>query len=150
MTGTNIVNVSYKGMQQAIGDVIGGQIQIISETISSILPHVRGSRVRALGVTSLKRSPAAPEVPTIDEAGIPGYELINWGGYGVPARVSPDIVLRLNSEINKAQLLPSLSKAIVDRGGIAVGGTPEQFAEHIRKETEKLGKLIKAAGIKPQ
>ena len=150
MTSTNIVQVSYKGAQQAITDVIGGQIHMVCEVISTILPHVRTGRVRALGVTSLKRLPLAPEVPTIDEAGIPGFEITNWSGYATPARVPRDIVLRLNAEINKAQLSPSGSKAIADRGATTEGGTPEQFAEHIRRETEKLGRLIKAAGIEPQ
>lgn len=150
MTGTNIVFVAYKGSQQAITDVIGGQIQMVCEVISTILPHVRSGRVRALGVTSLTRLPLAPEVPTLDESGLPGFEITNWSGYAVPARVPRDIVLRLNSEIYKAQLSPSGAKAITDRGAVAIGGTPEQFAQHIRRETEKLGKLIKAAGIKPQ
>ena len=150
MTSTIIVQVSYKGAQQAITDVIGGQIHMVCEVISTILPHVRTGRVRALGVTSLKRLPLAPEVPTIDEAGIPGFEITNWSGYATPARVPRDIVLRLNAEINKAQLSPSGSKAIADRGATTEGGTPEQFAEHIRRETEKLGRLIKAAGIEPQ
>ncbi len=150
ITGTDIVLVSYKGMPQAILDVIGGQIHMVCEVISSILPHVRAGKVRALAVTSLKRLPVAPEVPTFDESGIPGYEITNWGGYAFPAGVPRNIVLQLNAEINKAQLSPSLSKAIADRGAFAVGGTPEQFAEHVRRETERLGKLIKAAGIKPQ
>ena len=150
LTGTDIVLVSYKGMPQAILDVIGGQIHMVCEAVLSILPHVRAGKVRALAVTSLKRLPLAPEVPTFDESGIPGYEITGWIGYAVPAGVPRNIVLQLNAEINKAQLSPSLSKAIADRGGVAVGGTPEQFAEHVRRETEKLGKLIEAAGIKPQ
>jgi len=150
MTGTNIVFVAYKGSQQAITDVIGGQIHMVCEVISTILPHVRSGRVRALGVTSLTRLPLAPEVPTLDESGLPGFEITNWSGYAVPARVPRHIVLRLNAEIYKAQLSPLGSKAISDRGAVAIGGTPEQFAQHIRRETEKLGKLIKTAGIKPQ
>ena len=150
LTGTNIVLVSYKGMPQAIIDVIGGQIHMVCEVVSSILPHVKAGRVRGLAVTSLKRLPLAPELPTFDESGIPGYEITNWGGYAVPAGVPRNIVLLLNAEINKAQASPTVSKAIVDRGAFAVGGTPEQFAEHVRRETERLGKVIKAAGIKPQ
>jgi tripartite-type tricarboxylate transporter receptor subunit TctC len=149
-TGTDIVLVSYKGMPQAVLDVIGGQIHMVCEVISSILPHVKAGKVRALAVTSLKRLPLAPEVPTFDESGFPGYEITNWGGYAVPAGVPRHIVLQLNAEISKAQQMPSLSKAITDRGALAIGGTPEQFAEHVLRETEKLAKLIKAAGIKPQ
>ena len=88
--------------------------------------------------------------PWLDEAGIPGYELTTWAGLAVPAKVPRDIVLRLNAEINKALLSPSVSQSIAARGLTAEGGTPERFAEHVRRETEKLGKLIKAVGIKPQ
>ena len=106
--------------------------------------------MRALAVATLKRSPVAPELPTIDEAGVPGYEITAWGGYSFPARTPRGLVLRLNAEINKALSSPSVSKSIADRGSTAIGGTPEQFAEHLRRETEKWGKVIKAAGIKPQ
>jgi tripartite-type tricarboxylate transporter receptor subunit TctC len=106
--------------------------------------------VRALGVTALKRIPAVPDVPTIDEAGIPGFEITPWGGYAFPARVPRDVLLRLNAEINKVLLLPSVSKGIAEVGETAIGGTPEYFAEHIRKETEKWGNVIRAAGVKPQ
>ena len=131
-------------------DVISGQIHVLCDVVYTILPHVRAGRVRALGVTSLKRSPIAPEVLTFDEAGIPGYEMTNWMGYAFPARTPRDLVLRLNAEINRVLLSPSMMKAIVERGSIPIGGTPEQFAEHISKETEKWGRVIKAAGIKPQ
>jgi tripartite-type tricarboxylate transporter receptor subunit TctC len=150
MTGVDIVLVSYKGMPQASLDVISGQIHMVCDVISTILPHVRAGKVRALAVTSLKRLPLAPEVPTFDESGLPGYEITNWGGYAFPTGVPRSIVLQMNAAINKAQFTPLVSKAIADRGAFAVGGTPEQFAEHVRRETEKLGKLIKAAGIKPQ
>jgi tripartite-type tricarboxylate transporter receptor subunit TctC len=150
MTGTNIVNVGYKGSQQAITDVIGGQIHMVCDVVSSILPHVKSNRVRALGVTSQKRFALLPELPTLDEAGIPGFEITNWGGYSFPARTPRDFVLRLNAEINKALLAPPVAKSIVDRGSAGIGGTPEQFAEHIRTETEKWSEVVRAAGIKPQ
>jgi tripartite-type tricarboxylate transporter receptor subunit TctC len=102
MTATNMVHVPYKGIQQAIMDVIGGQIHVVCDAIPSMLPHVRSGRVRALGVTSLKRSPVLPEVPTVDEAGVPRFELTISGGYSFPARTPRDLVLRLNAEINKA------------------------------------------------
>jgi tripartite-type tricarboxylate transporter receptor subunit TctC len=150
MTGSNIVHVSYKGIQQAISDVIGGQIHIVCAGAGAILPHVNAGRVRALGVTSLKRLLAAPNVPTLDEAGVPGYEVTGWGGYVVPAKTPRNIVLRLNTEINKALLSPSVLKGFAVRGSTPGGGTPEQFAEYIRAEKEKWGKVIKTAGIKPQ
>lgn len=150
MTGTNIVNVGYKGSQQAITDVISGQIQMICDVIAPILPHVKSGRVRALGVTTLKRFALLPEVPTLDEAGIAGFEITNWGGYSFPAGTPRDAVMRLNSEINKALPLPSVAKSIFERGSVAIGGTPEQFAQHIVKETVKWSKVVAAAGVKPQ
>lgn len=150
ITGSNIVHVSYKGIQQAITDVIGGQIHLVCAAAGAILPHVTAGRVRALGVTSLKRLPAAPELPTLDEAGVPGYEVTGWGGYVVPTKAPRNIVLRLNAEINKALSSPSVLKGFDVRGSTPGGGTPEQFAELMRTETEKWGKVIKAAGIKPR
>lgn len=150
MTGTAIVHVPYKGTQQAVTDLIGGQIDILCDNMASLLPLVRSGRLRALGVTSLKRSAALPELPTLDEAGIPGFELTGWSGMALPAGAPRDLVLRLNAEINKALASPTVLKGIASRGGTPMGGTPERFAEHVRKETERLGKLIKAIGIKPQ
>ncbi len=150
MTATQMVSVSYKGAQQATTDLIGGQIHLVCDTLSTMLPYARSGRVRALGVTSLKRSPVAPEVPTIDEAGVPGYEFTAWGGYAFPARTPREMVLRLNTEINKALVKPAIATVIIERGGTPVGGTPEHFAEHIKRETTKWARVIKAAGIKPQ
>ncbi len=150
MTDTAIVHVPYKGTQQAVTDVIGGQIDILCDNLASLLPLVQSGRLRGLAVTSLKRSAALPELPTLDEAGLPGFELTGWSGLAVPAGVPRDIVLRLNAEINKALLSPTVTKGMAIRGGTPMGGTPEEFAEHVRKETERLGKLVKAVGIKPQ
>jgi tripartite-type tricarboxylate transporter receptor subunit TctC len=150
MTGTSIVHVPYKGTQQAASDLIGGQIDILCDNLASLLPLVRAGRLRGLAVTSLKRSAALPDLPTLDEAGLPGYELTGWAGMAVPAGVPRDIVLQLNTEINKALASPSVIKGVGSRGGTTMGGTPEQFAEHVRRETERLGKLIRAVGIKPQ
>jgi tripartite-type tricarboxylate transporter receptor subunit TctC len=150
MTKTNIVHVAYKGQQQALTDVISGQIQVVCDQISSILPHVKSGRVRPLGVTALTRLPVVPDVPTLNEAYVTGYEFAAWGGYVTPAQVPRDIVLRLNTEINKVLSLPSFSKAMTERGSTAIGGTPEQFAEHLKQETAKWAAVIKATGIKPQ
>jgi tripartite-type tricarboxylate transporter receptor subunit TctC len=150
MTGTVITHVPYKGTQQAVTDMIGGQIDILCDNLASLLPLVRSGRIRGLGVTSLKRSAVLPDLPTLDEAGIPGFELQGWSGIAVPAGVPRDIVLRLNAEINKALTSPTVLKGIASRGGTPLGGTPEQFGEHVRRETERLGKLIRTVGIKPQ
>jgi tripartite-type tricarboxylate transporter receptor subunit TctC len=150
MTGTSIVHVPYKGTQMAATDLIAGQIDIQCDNLASMLTHVRSGRIRGLAVTSLKRSAAIPELPTMDEAGIPGYELTGWSGFAVPAGVPREIIMRLNAEINKALQSPTVIKGMASRGGTGVGGTPEQFAEHVRKETGRMSKLIKSIGIKPQ
>jgi tripartite-type tricarboxylate transporter receptor subunit TctC len=150
MTGTRIVHVSYKGMQQAITDAIAGQIQIVCDTPLSILPYTRAGRLRLIGVTSLKRLPSHPDVPTIAEAGLPGFETVASAGYVLPARTPRDIVLRLNAEINKAFVSPVITDKFAASGVMLGGGTPEQFAEHLKRETAKWAGVIKAAGIKPQ
>jgi tripartite-type tricarboxylate transporter receptor subunit TctC len=150
MTGTSIVHVGYKGSQQAITDLIGGQIDVVCDNVGPLLPLIRAGRLRGLGVTALKRSPVLPDLPTLDEAGIPGYELITWGGLAVPAQVPRDIARRLNKEINKALSSPVVSQPLLAHSLTPVGGTPELFAEHVRKETEKLGNLVRSIGITPQ
>jgi tripartite-type tricarboxylate transporter receptor subunit TctC len=150
MTNTVILNIAYKGSQQAITDLMGGQIDIVCDNLSSTLPYVQSGRVRALAVTSLKRLAQIPELPTLHESGVPGYEFSAWGGFAVPVGVAPNLIQRLNSEINKALTSPTISNAIALRAATAVGGTPEKFGEHVRSETERLGKLIKSTGIKPQ
>jgi tripartite-type tricarboxylate transporter receptor subunit TctC len=150
MTGTQIVQVSYKGIQQATTDAIAGQVHIVCDNTPSILPHVRAGRLRAIGVTTLKRSPVAPDIPTIAEAGVAGYEMAPSSGYVLPARTPRDIVLRLNAEVNKALASPAVSERLAAAGTVIAGGTPEQFAEHLRRETEKWAKVIKTAGIQSQ
>jgi tripartite-type tricarboxylate transporter receptor subunit TctC len=149
-TGTNIVSVSYKGAQQAITETIGGQIPIVCENIVIVLTHVRSARLRGLGVTSLKRSQIAPELPTIDEAGIANYEVGAVAGYAVPAGVPRDIVMRLNREINRALQSPAVTERSTASGTTILGGTPHQYADHLRSDTAKWAKVIKAAGITPQ
>ena len=150
MTSTGILHVPYKAQQQAALDVIGGQIDIVCDNLGVMLPYVRAGRVRALAVTSPKRVASQPELPTLHESGVPGYEYSTWGGFAAPARVPSNLIQRLNSEINKAIASPAISKSLASRDSTAMGGTPEEFAEHVRKETERLGALIKTLGIKPQ
>lgn len=150
MTGTNMVHIPYKGTPQALTDLISGQINILCDNMAPMLPMVTSGRVRGLAVTGPKRAPSIPDLPTIDEAGVPGYQLMGWAGVAVPARTPREIVVRLNAEINKALTMPSVLKSIEARSGTPMGGTPEEFGEHVRKETERLAKLIKTIGIKPQ
>jgi tripartite-type tricarboxylate transporter receptor subunit TctC len=131
-------------------DTIAGQLQVIVENAPSIVPHVQAGRLRAIGVTGLKRIPIAPDVPTISEAGLPGYEMAPSSGYVFPARTPRATLMRMNAELNKALKSPAFSDKVTPAGVEVKGGTPEEFAEYIRKETEKWGKVITVAGIKPQ
>jgi tripartite-type tricarboxylate transporter receptor subunit TctC len=150
MTGTSMVHVPYKGTQQAVTDVLGGQIDILCDNLASLMPLVRSGRLRALAVTSLKRSAVVPDLPTLDESGLPGYELTGWLGVAAPIGVPKEIVLKLNAEINKALKSPAVTKGIASRGGTPVGGAPEEFADHVRRQTDNMSKLLKSLGIKPQ
>ena len=142
--------IQYKAVQQAILDVSSGQVDAFCDNPPSVLPHVRAGRVRGIAVTTRQRNPAMPELPTLDEAGIPGFELATWGGFMFPARVPREIVLRMNSEINKALTTPAVKDYFAQVGTTPGGGTPEEFGELIRRKTDKWAKVIKAAGIKPQ
>jgi tripartite-type tricarboxylate transporter receptor subunit TctC len=148
MTDTQMVHVPYKAIQQAITEVIGGRVHVVFDNLASMLPHVRAGRVRAIGVTGLKRSPAVPELPTISEAGIPGFEITTWSGVVTPAGVPQAIVARLNAEINKALTSLTVKEQLGGIGYELVGGTPEQFAELVKKETVKWADIIKRSGAK--
>lgn len=150
MTGTRIAMIPYKAVQQAITDVAGGRLDVMCDNMTSILVHAKSGRVRGIAVTSLKRSPVAPDLPSLDEAGLPGFELTTWSGYMFPLRVPREIVTRLNVEINKALLTDAVREKFESVGYAPVGGTPEEFAQKIRQETEKWGQVLRAAGIKPQ
>ena len=148
MTGTRMVHVPYKGMQQVITEIIGGRLQLTSDNVTSVLPHVTSGRLRALGVTGPQRIPLAPDIPTVAEAGVAGYEITAWGGYMAPAGTPGPVVARLNAEINRAIASPAIRDRWVALGIEPVGGTPERFAEHVKKETAKWTDVIKRAGIK--
>jgi tripartite-type tricarboxylate transporter receptor subunit TctC len=150
MTGTDLLHVPYKSIQQAITDTIGGRIQIVCDNMGSVRPHVMAGRLRALAVTSPTRSEVIPDVRTVAEQGVPGYEITPWSGFIVPARVPHEIVLRLNSEINRALSSPAMQKNFELNGSTPVGGTPERFTEHVRREIAKWGRVLKAAGIRPE
>ena len=149
MTGTNLVHVPYKAIQQAITEEIAGQIHVVADNMGSILPHVKANRVRGLAVTAPKRSPAMPDLPTVAET-IPGYEITPWSGYIVPKKTPDEIVRRLNAEINKALFSPNVSEKLLAMGSTPIGGTPEQFESHMRSEMAKWAKVLRAAGVKPE
>ncbi len=148
MTGTRMSFVPYKGAQQAITEMIGGQVHLMLENIAAVLPHVRAGRVRGLAVTSAARSRAAPELPTIDESGITGFEMTAWSGVIAPAGVPAAVVARLNAEFNRALALPAVREKLIAMGLEATGGTPEQFDQHVRREAAKWADVVKRAGIK--
>jgi tripartite-type tricarboxylate transporter receptor subunit TctC len=147
MTGTQIVHVPYKGSPQGITDLIGGQVQVMFDNLTSISPHARSGKVRGLGVSSLKRSPIFPDIPSISET-VPGYETNSWGGMVVPARTPKAIVTKLNAEINTALQSPALKDRYAAIEAEPVGGTPEQFAAFVRKETVKWADVVKKSGAK--
>jgi len=148
MSGTMIVHVPYKGGAAGIADLISGQVQLMMESLNSITPHARAGRVQALGVSGAKRSAALPEVPTIAEAGVPGYEATTWNGLVAPAGVPKAIVAKLNSELNRALASATLRQRFAVLGAEPVGGSPEQFAALIRKEHAKWGEVIRRSGAK--
>jgi len=148
MTGTQIVHVPYKGSPQGITDLIAGQVHMMFDNLTSISPHVKSGKIRGLGVSSLKRSPIFPDVPTISEAGVPGYETNAWGGIVVPVGTSKAIVTKLNAEINKALQSPTLRERYAAIQAEPVGGTPEQFAEYVKKETLKWAEVVRKSGAR--
>ena len=148
MTGTQFVHVPYKGSAQCLTDLASGQIQLIFDNLTSIAPHVKAGRVRGLGVSSMRRSLIFPDIPTIAEAGVPGYETNSWGGMVVPARTPRAIVTKLNAEINKALQSPELRERYAAIEAEPTGGTPEQFAAFVKTEAVKWADVVKKSGAK--
>jgi tripartite-type tricarboxylate transporter receptor subunit TctC len=148
MTGTRMLHVPYKAAVTAIVDLTAGRVHAMADNINSIGPHVKASRVRGLAVTSAKRVPAFAELPTVAEAGVPGFDVSAWAGVIVPAGVPKPIVGRLNAELNKALVAPAVADKLPELGLIVAGGTPEQFAAHIRKEAARWADVVKRSGAK--
>jgi tripartite-type tricarboxylate transporter receptor subunit TctC len=148
MTGVNLVHVPYKGVDQAVVATIGGESQIIIHNSAPMVPHVKAGRVRGLAVTTAKRIATLPDLPTVAEAGVPGYEIAPWGGIMAPKGIPKDILARVNTEFNIALKSKTVQDTYAASGVIPMGGTPEQFTEFLRKETEKWGGLIKRLGLK--
>ncbi len=147
MTGTQMVHVPYKAAQQAISDIIGGQVHFMFDNMGSIIGHVRGGRVRGLAVTSVKRWFAIPELPTMAET-VPGFEVMVWGSLVFPAGVPKTIVARLNAEVNRALQTPALKDKFSGIGYEIVGGTPEQLAEFVRAQIAKWADVARRSGAK--
>ena len=151
MTKTKMLNVPYKGVGPALIAVVAGEVQLMIGSMLSALPHVRSGRLVAMGVTSAKRVSAAPDIPTIAEAGVPGYEADNWSGLLAPAGTPRPIVMKLHAGITQTLQDPFVRKRFVDEGGEpAPSRTPEEFGVMIRTELQKWGKIVKDAGIQAQ
>jgi tripartite-type tricarboxylate transporter receptor subunit TctC len=148
MAGVDLVHIPYKGSGQVMGDVIGGQLALIFDQIVSSLPHVQSGKLRMLAITSAKRFPSLPDLPTIAESGVPGYESISWAGVAVPAGTPKEIVARLHAEIVKVLAMPDIRERFLRDGIETIGSTPEQFSEHIRRERIKWAKVVKDSGAK--
>jgi tripartite-type tricarboxylate transporter receptor subunit TctC len=151
MTKTSSVHVPYTGSAAALAALLGGQINYMFDTVITSVPHVRSGRLRALGVTALKRTISLPEVPTLDAAGLKGFELTQWQAVVAPGGTPRAIVDRLYREVAEALKKPDVIDRLATQGGNElVGNTPEEFAQVIRSDLAKYAKLVKAAGIQPQ
>jgi len=148
MTGTKMIHVPYKGSGPALVDLIGGQVDLLFDQLSSSGPHIRAGKLRALAVTTEKRSPQFPELPTIDESGLKGYEASTFAALLAPAGTPKDIIARLNAAIQKALGSAFIKDRFAQLGSEPAGGTPEQFAAVLAKDSAKWAKVIRAAGIK--
>lgn len=150
MTGTNMVGISYKSAAPALIDLIAGQTQLMFATSLSVMPHIQANRVRALGVTTARRTRAMPDLPTIAEAGVPGFEATTWHGVFVPAGTPVAIVEKLNAEINRMLQLPDVRERLAALGAEIIGGTPRELADHIQREIPKWAKVIKDSGARAE
>ena len=148
MTGTDIVHIPYKGGAPAIADLISGQVQLMFESTNSIAQHVRAGRVRALAVTGAKRSTSLPEVPTMIEAGVAGYEVNAWTGIIAPAGLPRPILDRLNAAVNATVKAPEVRERLAQLGSEASGGTPEEFSALIRRDSAMWAEVVRRSGAK--
>jgi tripartite-type tricarboxylate transporter receptor subunit TctC len=147
MTGVKMQHVPYRGAAPAVTDLLGGQVQVIFDNMPSIIQHIRGGAVRALGVTTTQRSPQLPDVQAIAET-VPGYEASALFGMGAPAKTPKEIIGKLNAEINAILAEPDMTKRLVELGGAPLIQTPEAFGDQIKAETDKWKKVVDFAGIK--
>ena len=148
MAGVDLASVAYRGGGPALVDLLGGQVQVMFESIASSIAYIRAGKLRALAVTTATRSATLPDVPTVAEF-VPGYEASGWFGLGAPKNTPTQIIDRLNKEVNAALVDPNMTARIADLGGVPMSMTPTEFSRLIAEETEKWGKVIRVANIKP-
>ena len=149
MAGVNMVHVPYRGTGPALTDLIGGQVQIFLDGLPTSIEHIRSGKLRALAVTTTTRSEMLPDIPALSEV-LPGFEASFWGGFGAPKNTPAEIVDKLNKEIDAALADPKIQSRLAELGGVALGGSPVDFGQLIAAETDKWGKVIRFAGIKPE
>jgi tripartite-type tricarboxylate transporter receptor subunit TctC len=150
MTGVKLTHIAYKGEQPALADVIGGQVPMGFANMPTVMPHVQSGAVRALAATSKERAPTAPQLPTVSESGLPGFDVQTWFGLVAPAKTPPEIISRLNAEVVRAVSSGEGRERLLAQGINIVGSTPEAFGAHIVAETAKWGKVIKDADIRAE
>ncbi len=148
MTGTQIVHVPYKGSPQGVQDLIAGQVQLMFDNLTSISPSVKSGKLRGLGVSGPKRSPVFPDLPTISEAGVPGYVTTAWGGLVAPLNTPRDIISKWNTETNRALQSPQLKERYAAIDAEPVGGSVAEFAAFVKAESVKWGEVVKKSGAK--
>ena len=149
MAGVSMVHVPYRGIAPALTDLMAGQLQVYFGALTSSIEYIKAGRLRALAVTTAKRSAALPDLPTLGEF-LPGYEASQWYGVGVPKNTPVEIVDKLNNEINAGLVDPTMRARLADLGGAVLAGSPADFGKLIADETEKWGKVIRAANIKAE
>jgi tripartite-type tricarboxylate transporter receptor subunit TctC len=147
LTGADLVHIPYKGSAPAVIGLLGGQVDVMFDNAPNVLPQVKAGKLRALAVSTGKRSPIVPELPTVSEAGVPGFDVEVWFGIVAPAGAPDDVVAKLNTEINRILHLPDVVAGFQGQGVEAVGGTPEQFAAHLRGQITKWAKVVKDTGV---
>lgn len=150
MAGIDVTHVPYRGGAPALADLVAGQLSFMIENVPGTLPLVRDGKLRALAITSRQRLALVPDLPTMEEAGVPGYEMIGWNGIFVPKATPPEIVTRLNAELVKVLRSADVGEQLAKLGAVPVGDSPEQFGAFVKAESARWGKIIKDLGIKPE
>jgi tripartite-type tricarboxylate transporter receptor subunit TctC len=147
LSGTDILHVPYKGSGQALPDLMSGRVTMMFENAPGAVGHIRSGKVRALAQTGARRSPSLPDLPTVAESGVPGYESLSWSGIAAPAGTPRAVIDRLNRDLNAVLALPEMRQKLAEQGAETIGGPPEAFASHIRAEREKWSRLIREKNI---